>query len=50
MLDQKDLDILKNMIESVMDEQSAKSEESILEKVDERLTKSETLLNHQTRK
>ena len=44
MLEQKDLDILKNMMESVLDERLVKSESSILEKVDERLAKSETLL------
>ena len=37
MLEQKELDVLKNMMESVLE----KSEESILSKVDERLEKSE---------
>ena len=52
MLEQKDLDILKNMLETVMkgteesilgkvDEKLGKTEESILEKVDEKLLKSE---------
>ena len=44
MLEQKDLDILKNMMESIMDERLAKSEESILDKVDERLARSETFI------
>ncbi len=40
MLEQKDLDMLKNMIETVM----KTTEESILMKVDEKLLKSETLV------
>ncbi len=40
MLEQKELDVLKNMMESVLE----KSEESILSKVDERLANSENLL------
>ena len=45
MLEQKDFDILKNMMETVMDEKLAKSEEHIMDKVetvvDEKLAKSE---------
>ncbi len=55
MLEQKDLDMLKNMMETVMktteesilmnvDEKLEKTEESILMKVDEKLLKSETLV------
>lgn len=44
MLDQKDLEILKNMMESVVDERLAKSEETILDKVDERFAKSEEMI------
>lgn len=55
MLEQKELDVLKNMMESVLekseesilskvDERLEKSEESILSKVDERLANSENLL------
>lgn len=41
MLDKTDLDTLKNMMESVIDERLEKSEASILEKVDERFEKLE---------
>ena len=55
MLNQKDLDVLKNMMESVVerseesilakvDERLERSEESILAKVDDRLRNSENLL------
>lgn len=40
MLDQKDLDIFKEMLETIAE----KSEESILNKVDERLGKSKNLI------
>ena len=42
MLDKTDLDILKNMMESVIEERLGKSEESMMKKMDERLEKSET--------
>ena len=55
MLEQKDLDILKNMLETVMkgteesilgkvDEKLGKTEESILERADKKLLKSESLV------
>ena len=44
MLDERDLAILKNTMESVLDERLVKSETAILEKVDERLAKSETAI------
>ena len=44
MLDERDLAILKNTMESVLNERLAKSETAILEKVDERLAKSETAI------
>ena len=44
MLEQKDFDILKNMMETVMDEKLAKSEERMMAKVDKKLTKSENLI------
>lgn len=58
MLEQKDFDILKNMMESVMkgteesilekvDKKLGETEESILEKVDEKLLKTESLVLHE---
>ncbi len=41
MLDPKDLDALKSMMESVIDERITKSEQYVLGEVDKRITKSE---------